>query len=160
MLDSSNRVVDFSTPTQVRRFSILELDIGEQEINNALECVTTGWRSSQGKFIGEFERAFSSYLGSGYAIAVTNGAVVLQLASTSMGVDWESEFENMINESNYIHISDNDGFHDLNNQLSKSSSLSSMLRQSDTKNKDFTSEICDEMNAIKKSYDVLLGVVL
>ena len=79
----------------------------------------------------------------------------LKVSTKTLGLDWESEFKNMINESNYIHISDNDGFHDLNNQLAKSSSLVSMLRQSDTKNKDFTLEIYDNMNAIKKSYEIL-----
>jgi hypothetical protein len=34
-----------------------------------------------------------------------------------------------------------------------------MLKQSDTKNKDFTLEIYDEMNAIKKSYEVLFEAV-
>ena len=83
----------------------------------------------------------------------------LKVSTKTLGLNWENEFENMINESNYIHISDNDGFHDLNSQLAKSSSLLSMLRQSDTKNKDFTLEIYDEMNAIKKSYEVLFEAV-
>ena len=83
----------------------------------------------------------------------------LKVSAKTLGLNWESEFENMINESNYIHISDNDGFHDLNNQLAKSSSLSSMLRQSDTKNKDFTLEIYDDMKAIKNSYEILSEIV-
>jgi len=83
----------------------------------------------------------------------------LKVSAKTLGLNWESEFENMINESNYIHISDNDSFHDLNSQLTKNSSLLSMLKQSDTKNKDFTLEIYDEMNAIKKSYEVLFEAV-
>ena len=61
----------------------------------------------------------------------------------------------MMNESNYIHISDNDGFHDLNNQLKKSSNLLAMIRQADTVNKDFTLEIYEDMYAIKTSYEFL-----
>ena len=83
----------------------------------------------------------------------------LKVSAKTLRLDWEEEFENMIGVSSYIHVSDNDGFHDLNNQLSKSSSLLSMLKQSDTKNKDFTLEIYDGMNAIKKSYEVLSEVV-
>ena len=83
----------------------------------------------------------------------------MKVSAKTLGLNWEDEFTNMINESNYIHISDNDGFHDLNNQLVKSSSLSSMLKQSDTKNKDFTLEIYDGMDAIKKSYKILSEVV-
>ena len=83
----------------------------------------------------------------------------LKVSAKTLRLDWEEEFENMIGVSSYIHVSDNDGFHDLNNQLSKSSSLLSMLKQSDTENKDFTLEIYDGMNAIKKSYEVLSEVV-
>ena len=83
----------------------------------------------------------------------------LKVSAKTLRLDWEEEFENMISVSSYIHVSDNDGLHDLNNQLSKSSSLLSMLKQSDTKNKDFTLEIYDGMNAIKKSYEVLSEVV-
>ncbi len=54
----------------------------------------------------------------------------------------------------------NDGFHDLNNQLTRSSSLLSMLKQSNTSKKDFTLEIYDGMDAIKKSYDILSEVVI
>jgi len=74
-------------------------------------------------------------------------------------LDWEEEFENMMSVSNYIHVSDNDGFHDLNNQLTKTSSLLTMLEQSNTKNKDFTLEVYDGMSAIKKSHEALLRVV-
>ena len=84
----------------------------------------------------------------------------LKVSTKTLKLNWEDEFENMINVSSYIHVSDNDGFHDLNNQLTKSSNLLIMLEQSDTKNKDFTLEVYDGMNAIKKSYSALSEVVL
>ena len=83
----------------------------------------------------------------------------LKVSAKTLGLNWEDEFENMIGASNYIHISDNDSFHDLNNQLTRSSSLLSMLSQIDTQNKDFTLEVYDGMDAIKKSHDILLEVV-
>lgn len=86
LLDASNRIVDFSTRERIRKISILEPDIGEQEISNVLECVTSGWISSQGRFIREFEQDFSNYLGGGFAIAVANGTVALQLGLTSLGI--------------------------------------------------------------------------
>jgi perosamine synthetase len=86
LLDASHRIVDFSTRKRIRQFMVLQPDIGEQEISNVLECVTTGWISSQGKFIGQFETAFSDYLGGGHAIAVSNGTVALQLALTTLGI--------------------------------------------------------------------------
>lgn len=86
LVDSSHRVRDFSTRDRVRQFMVLEPDIGEQEISNVLECVTTGWISSQGRFINKFEEAFTDYLGGGYAIAVSNGTVALQLSLTALGI--------------------------------------------------------------------------
>ncbi len=86
LVDKSHRVVDFSTRARVRQFRVLEPDIGEQEISNVLECVTSGWISSQGRFIGAFETAFSDYLGGGNAIAVSNGTVALQLGLTALGI--------------------------------------------------------------------------
>ena len=84
----------------------------------------------------------------------------LKVSAKTLGLDWESEFENMMEVSSYIHISDNDSFHDLNNQLTRDSSLISMLSQVSTSNKDFTLEIYDDMNTIKKSHEILSGVVL
>jgi len=79
----------------------------------------------------------------------------LKVSAQSLKLDWQEEFQNMMNESRYIHVSDNDGLHDLNNELLKSSELFHMLKDSNTKNKDFTLEIYDGMDAIKNSYDVL-----
>ena len=86
LLDKSHRVVDFSTPKRIRRISVLEPDIGPQEISNVLECVTSGWISSQGRFIPEFEKTFSEYLGGGHAVAVANGTVALQLGLTALDI--------------------------------------------------------------------------
>ena len=80
---------------------------------------------------------------------------LLKVSAKSLGLNWEEEFENMMDASSYIHISDNDGFHDLNNQLEKSSNLLSMISNSNTTNKDFTIEVYGEMSLIKSSYDLL-----
>jgi len=79
----------------------------------------------------------------------------LKVSSKTLGLDWESEFKNMINESNYIHVSNNDGFHDLNDQLTKKSKLFNLIKASNTKDKSFTLEVYDEMDKIKSSYDAL-----
>jgi perosamine synthetase len=44
------------------------------------ECVTTGWISSAGKFITEFEDKWAQYCGMKHGIAVCNGTVALELA--------------------------------------------------------------------------------
>ena len=83
----------------------------------------------------------------------------LKVSARTLKLNWEEEFEKMMDASSYVHVSNNDGFHDLNNQLTKTSVLTSMLRQSDTRNKDFTLEIYDGMDAIKRSHETLAEVV-
>jgi sugar phosphate isomerase/epimerase len=79
----------------------------------------------------------------------------LKVSVKTLGLNWKEEFNNMMNHSTYIHISDNDSLHDLNNRLTKKSSLFSMLKGCETKNKDFTLEIYDGIPSILESYEAL-----
>ena len=50
------------------------------------ECLDSGWVSSVGKFVDEFEARLAEYLGAKYAVAVVNGTAGLQLALRVAGV--------------------------------------------------------------------------
>lgn len=54
--------------------------IGNQEIEYVLECLKTGWISSEGQFIREFEARWAAYCGMLHGVAVSNGTVALQIA--------------------------------------------------------------------------------
>jgi len=54
--------------------------IGERELQYITECLKTGWISSAGKFIEEFENKWAAYCGVKYGIAVSNGTTALQTA--------------------------------------------------------------------------------
>ena len=82
-----------------------------------------------------------------------------KVSSQSLGLNWEEEFQKMMSESDYIHVSDNDGSWDSNNELLKSSELFFLLKESNTENKNFTLEIYDGMAALKNSYEVLSEAV-
>jgi len=84
----------------------------------------------------------------------------LKVSAKTLRLDFEDEFKKMINVSNYIHISDNDGLHDSNEALRKPSNLLSMLTNSKTEGKDFTLEIYDGLDAIKSSHDALELAIL
>jgi perosamine synthetase len=60
--------------------------IGEQEIANVLDCLKTGWISSAGKYLEEFEQAWADYCGMRYGIAVSNGTTALQVAVACLGL--------------------------------------------------------------------------
>lgn len=50
------------------------------------ECIDTGWVSANGRFIDEFQKSFSNYLGCDYSIACCNGTVTLHLALKALGI--------------------------------------------------------------------------
>ncbi len=83
----------------------------------------------------------------------------LKVSSKTLGLDFEDELRKMIAISDYLHISDNDALHDLNHKLQKNSSLVELLGQHNLKNKDFTLEIYDDMDAIKETYKILQEVI-
>ncbi len=51
-----------------------------------LECIRTGWISSEGPFIKKFEEQFAARVGRKYGVAVSNGSVALDAAITALGV--------------------------------------------------------------------------
>jgi perosamine synthetase len=62
------------------RIAVNEPLLGEQELKYVSECVRTGWVSSAGKFINDFEERWAAYCGKRYGVSVTNGTAALQLA--------------------------------------------------------------------------------
>lgn len=60
--------------------------LGQEELNNVIEAVKSGWISSKGKFITEFEDKFAKYCGVNYGVATSNGTVALHLALTALGI--------------------------------------------------------------------------
>ena len=68
------------------RIPIAEPEIGEEELKNVMEAVKSGWVSSKGKFISEFEERFAEYIGVKYGVATSSGTTALHLALVALGV--------------------------------------------------------------------------
>ncbi len=62
-----------------------------QEIKYLTECIETGWVSSVGRFVDQFEQRLAEYTGARHAIAVVNGTAALHAALLAVGVDADSE---------------------------------------------------------------------
>jgi perosamine synthetase len=60
--------------------------IGAREKELVLEALDSGWVSSIGKYIDEFEAGFARYCGTEYALAVSNGTTGLHLALAAIGL--------------------------------------------------------------------------
>lgn len=60
--------------------------IGAREKELVLDALDSGWVSSIGKYIDEFEAGFARYCGTEYALAVSNGTTGLHLALAALGL--------------------------------------------------------------------------
>jgi len=56
------------------------------ELKYLTECVETGWISSEGPFVVDFENKFSSYIGKNYGISVSNGSAALDIAIRALNI--------------------------------------------------------------------------
>jgi len=52
-----------------------------------IECIDTGWISSEGPFVKEFEKKMSATVDRKYGIAVSNGTAALEIAAQALGIE-------------------------------------------------------------------------
>ncbi len=60
--------------------------LGDNELAYVQEAVRTGWISSDGRFVGEFERAFASFCRRRHGVAVCNGSAALEVATAAVNL--------------------------------------------------------------------------
>jgi perosamine synthetase len=65
---------------------VYEPSLGDEELDNVVRAVQSGWISSKGRFIPEFEAAFAHYIGVAHGVACSNGTTALHLALTALGI--------------------------------------------------------------------------
>ncbi len=70
-----NRIIQVSEPLISKKAKQLVHD-----------CLNTGWISSHGTYINEFEKEFAAYLGLPYAVSTNNGTCALHLALASLRI--------------------------------------------------------------------------
>lgn len=69
-----------------RPLALHEPLFGGNEWTYVKECIDTGWVSSVGKFVDEFERRLAEVTGSRHAVATVNGTAALHIALELAGV--------------------------------------------------------------------------
>ena len=70
----------------VERIPVYAPVLGDEELENVVAAVRSGWISSLGTFIPEFERSFAAFCSVREAVAVSNGTAALHLALLALGV--------------------------------------------------------------------------
>lgn len=86
LLDEGGRPVDYASHQRHRSFPVAQPLLGGKEEVYVNECLQTGWISSQGRFVSEFERMIGEFHGVENVLAVSNGTVALQLALTALHI--------------------------------------------------------------------------
>ncbi len=79
----------------------------------------------------------------------------LQVSSKSLGLDFNHELQMLFNESDYIHISDNDALHDQHFALHEDGFLINKINTLDWNNKVVTLEVCEGIEALKETYNIV-----
>ena len=79
--------LDLETSARPAKFiPIYEPTLGALEEATVLEAVQSGWISSNGKYIREFEQAFAAFCGVEHGISASNGTTALHLAIHALGI--------------------------------------------------------------------------
>ena len=65
--------------------------LDERALSNVNEALRTGWISSEGRFIAEFEHSWAEYCGVAHGVAVCSGTAALELAMAALALPAGSE---------------------------------------------------------------------
>ncbi|MGG3563602.1 LegC family aminotransferase [Neobacillus rhizosphaerae] len=68
-----------------------EPTFNEREIQLVTDCIATGWVSSVGKYVDQFEKMLAEYTGVKRAVAIMNGTAALHIALKIAGVQANDE---------------------------------------------------------------------
>lgn len=70
----------------MQKIPVNEPAISKNALKYVTDCIKTGWVSSSGKYIKDFEEKFAKFLGVKHAITTTNGTTALHLAFLVLGI--------------------------------------------------------------------------
>lgn len=90
MGNARGRLVDFldlQTSARPEKFiPIYEPALGDAEEAAVMDAVRSGWISSNGKYIREFEERFAAFCGTAHGVSTSNGTTALHLAIHALGI--------------------------------------------------------------------------
>jgi len=67
-------------------FPVSQPSIGDKEIAYVSDAVRSGWVSSLGRYIEDFERQFAAFCGTRFALTTSNGTTAIHLALVALGI--------------------------------------------------------------------------
>ncbi|MHB8642691.1 MAG: DegT/DnrJ/EryC1/StrS family aminotransferase [Gaiellaceae bacterium] len=60
--------------------------LGSRELEYVRDCIESGWISSEGDYVGRFERGWANYCGVAHGVAVSSGTAALFAAVAALGL--------------------------------------------------------------------------
>ena len=91
ILDKNFIIQDCLISERIKRIQLVKTNFTGNETKYVQDCLSTGWISSQGKYIDKFEKKFASILKLKHSVAVSNGTTALHLALKSLGINKNHE---------------------------------------------------------------------
>jgi len=86
ILNDLGQVSDLALFDNRMHLPVAEPYLAGRELNYVIDCITSGWVSSAGKYIGEFEQLVSEACHAKYGVSATNGTSALHLALLACGI--------------------------------------------------------------------------
>ncbi len=86
LVDDDFHIVDIANLQKTHRIPILEPVLKGNELSYIQECIETNWISSQGRFVKDFENAFSKIHCNLPAVSISNGTNALHLSLVTLGI--------------------------------------------------------------------------
>ena len=86
VLDADDRVVDLAIYDRRAHLPVSQPLLGERELVYVTECILSGWISSTGRFVTEFEKRCAEYCRVPYAVSASNGTTALHLALLALDI--------------------------------------------------------------------------
>lgn len=83
----------------------------------------------------------------------------LKVSCKSLGLNFEKEADYFLNNTDYIHLSDNDGLSDSNKEILETSDVYEVLRKVNLKNKIFTLEVYTGLDKVKETYNLINNLI-
>lgn len=83
----------------------------------------------------------------------------LKVSCNTLGLNFSDELSTLVKESDYIHISDNDGAADTNQAFVRNSGLYDALKRNNLKGKTFTLEVYSGMKDLISGYEALNEII-
>ncbi|MCD4729168.1 MAG: TIM barrel protein [Bacteroidales bacterium] len=79
----------------------------------------------------------------------------LKVSCKTLGLNFEEEFETLWNQTDYIHLSNNDGSHDTNQAISSNSDIYNFLKKENLTGKTFSLEIYNNLDDLRNTYQLI-----